>query len=116
MTARVYISSTFEDLREERQAVARALRRLGYSAAGMEDYVASPRPPLTRCLEDVRGCKYFIGLYAWRLGDRPPGDARSFTQLEYDEARRNGIPCLLFLLVSAPSWPAGSSRLRRAAG
>jgi len=38
--ARIYISSTYEDLTKEREAAAKAVRRLGHQTVCMEDYVA----------------------------------------------------------------------------
>ena len=49
--ARVFVSSTFQDLKEYRQAVYVALRRLGHQSVAMEDYAATDRPPLERSLE-----------------------------------------------------------------
>ena len=36
--AKIYISYTYEDLKEERKAAAQAIRRLGHQEIGMEDY------------------------------------------------------------------------------
>ena len=49
---KIYISSTFEDLREYRENVYRQLRSLRHDVISMEDYVAGPRRPLAQCLAE----------------------------------------------------------------
>ena len=104
--ARIYISSTFQDLREERNAAAQAIRRLRHEALAMEDYVAEEQIPLDKCLADIRGCHAFIGIYAFRYGYVPEGCDKSITHLEYEEAgSQRPIPRLLFLLDENAPWP-----------
>jgi hypothetical protein len=45
---KIYISATYQDLREHRQAVANALRRMGHQIIAMEDYVSEGVRPLAR--------------------------------------------------------------------
>lgn len=103
--ARIYISSTYSDLAAARESVYRALRRAGHEAIAMEDYVAADQRPLERCLADVASCDAYVGIFAWRYGYVPPGESRSITELEFREARRQGIPTLLFLLHEDAPWP-----------
>jgi hypothetical protein len=63
--ARIYISSTYEDLKKEREAAAQAVRRLGHQSVYMEDYVASPQFPVDKCLQDVKSCDVYVGIFAW---------------------------------------------------
>jgi hypothetical protein len=44
----IYLSSTYEDLKDYRQAVLNALRKSGYSVIAMEDYDATDRRLLRR--------------------------------------------------------------------
>ena len=39
--AKIYISSTYSDLKEYREGVYHALRKLGHDAIAMEDYTAT---------------------------------------------------------------------------
>src|ERR1700687_1859578 len=103
--ARVYISSTWLDLKVEREVVRNAILRLGHKPAGIEAYTSSETPQLARCLEDVATCDVYIGICAWRYGFVPPGEKRSITECEYDEAGRRQIPRLLFLLAASAPWP-----------
>lgn len=93
----VYISSTYKDLVKEREAAAQAVRRLAHSTLAMEDYVASDKRPVDKCLEDVRKCDIYIGIFARRYGFIPDGYDKSITHLEYETAGEAGIPRLIFL-------------------
>jgi serine/threonine-protein kinase len=102
--AKIYISSTYEDLKDEREAAAKAVRRLGHQPVYMEDYVAGPQRPVEKCLQDVRTCDAYVGIFALRYGFIPDGYDKSITHLEYEAAKKNGIPCLLFLLDDNAKW------------
>ncbi|MEV5764060.1 HEAT repeat domain-containing protein [Micromonospora sp. NPDC052213] len=104
---KVYISATQKDLLEYRAAVHVVARRLEIEDVAMEAYGADVRPPLERCLADVRRCDLYVGLFAWRYGFRPPGQDSSITELEYREALAAGKPCLIFLLAEDTPWPVG---------
>ncbi len=103
--ARIYISSTYEDLKKEREAAAQAVRRLDHQPVSMEDYVASPQFPGDKCQQDVRRCDFYIGIFAWRYGFIPGGYDKSITHLEYETAKKAGISCLIFLTDPKAPWP-----------
>lgn len=100
----VYISSTYEDLRDHRLGVFDAVRRVDHEPIGMEHYQASEQRPLDRCLDDVRRCHGYIGVLGWRHGFVPRGHTKSITRLEYEEAGRQGIPRMIFLCPD-DNWP-----------
>jgi hypothetical protein len=102
---KVYISSTYDDLQKEREAAAQAVRRLGHQPIAMEDYVATDQRPVDKCLQDVRNCDAYVGIFAWRYGYIPDGYDKSITHLEYEAARKAKIPCLIFLLDENAPWP-----------
>lgn len=98
--ARVYISSTYEDLKDHRQAVIAQLRRMHHDVVGMEDYAAQGIRPLDKCLQDVASCDAYVGILGWRFGFVPAQDnpeGRSITELEYREATKLGKQCFIFL-------------------
>ncbi len=103
--SKIYLSSTYTDLEEAREAVYRALRRLGHNVIAMEDYVATDKRPVDKCLADVRACDIYVGLFAWRNGYVPPNESSSITELEFREAAKSKKPCLLFLLHEEAAWP-----------
>ena len=105
---KIYISSTYGDLIEYRDAVVRALRTLeDVEIRAMEDYVARDERPLDKCLQDVGWCDVYIGIFAHRYGYIPPGDNpqnKSITELEYRHAVKAGKYKLLFLLDEQADW------------
>jgi tetratricopeptide (TPR) repeat protein len=106
--AKIYVSSTFSDLKECRAAVYTALRKMNHDVIAMEDYVATHRRPLAKCLDDVETCEIYVGIFAWRYGFIPATDnanGRGITELEYRHALKTGKECLLFLLHTDAPWP-----------
>ena len=102
---KVYISSTYSDLKAHRVAVYRNLRSMNYDVISMEDYPASYKPPVEKCLEDIDDCDIYIGLIAWRYGFIPENCKKSITELEYLKAVNKGIPTIIFLLDEVIAWP-----------
>lgn len=104
--SRVYVSSTFRDLRECRGAVEEAVRMLGHQDVAMEHYGAEPRPPLDKCLADVEASDIYIGIVGRRYGWIPPGSTQSITEQEYRQAVRSRKPILAFVLdADVSDWP-----------
>jgi tetratricopeptide (TPR) repeat protein len=107
--ARIYVSSTYGDLKDHREHVYRTLRQLGHDVIAMEDYVAADQRPLERCLADVAASDLYVGVFAHRYGFIPQEEGnpegRSITELEYRHAQAEGKPCVVFLLDEAAPWP-----------
>ena len=106
--ATFYLSSTFEDLKECREAVSKTLRQMGHQVEGMENYTADGRAPLKKCLDDVAKCHAYIGIFAWRYGYVPTENNRkrkAITELEYRRARELKREALIFILDEDASWP-----------
>ena len=102
---KIYISSTYSDLVEHRKQVYDILRKMRYDVIAMEDYVATDKRPLDKCLADVAFCDLYVGIFAWRYGYIPPDQERSITELEYRKAGEVDIPRLIFLLDEGVPWP-----------
>ena len=51
--AKIYISSTYNDLIDYRDTVYKSLRKMGHDVIAMEDYIASDDRPADKCLADV---------------------------------------------------------------
>ncbi|HEV3468664.1 MAG TPA: DUF4062 domain-containing protein [Pyrinomonadaceae bacterium] len=103
--ARIYVSSTFDDLKEHRAQVRLALQRSGHEDVAMERYGATDQRPVERCLEDVASCDVYLGIFAWRYGYVPEGFDKSITELEYRKAVEAGKECLIFLIDESADWP-----------
>src|SRR5436189_5066456 len=68
---RIFVSSSFEDLREHRAAAIRVLRQLGHEVLAMEDMIAASAAPLPKVLEMVDRSEAYVGVFAWRYGYVP---------------------------------------------
>ncbi len=105
---KIYVSSTFKDLKEFRTAVYKQLRKLRMDVVAMEDYVAGEKRPLAICVKDVAESDIYVGIFAWRYGYVPKEnnpDFKSITELEYLAAGQHGKQRLIFLLRENTPWP-----------
>jgi phosphoserine phosphatase len=103
---RIFLSSTFSDLAEHREAALAAIRQLGAVEVAMENFGARSERPKDEVLRLIReGSDVFVGVYAHRYGSIPDGDEISITQLEYLEARRAKLPTFVYLVDKAYPWP-----------
>lgn len=68
---RIFVSSSFEDLREHRAAAIRILRQLGHQVLAMEDMLAGSATPLAKVIDMVDRSEAYLGVFAWRYGHVP---------------------------------------------
>ncbi len=92
----VFVSSTYEDLREERATVIQALLQQDCFPAGMELFPAADEEQWSFIQGIIDECDYYILIVAGRYGSRAP-DGMSFTEKEYRYALSKGKPILAFL-------------------
>ena len=105
--AKIYLSSTFEDLKEHRAAAHHILQQMKHEVIFMEDYTAKDQRPLDKCLADVAACEIYVGIFAWRYGyipDQGNPQGKSITELEYRKASQERKPRLIFLLDPKAKW------------
>ncbi len=74
------------------------LRQLGCNPIAMEDFAPGGSPPLQRCVQEVRACDAYVGIFAWRYGYVPEGHEKSITELEYEAALAAGLEVFIFLI------------------
>jgi Domain of unknown function (DUF4062) len=103
--AKIYVSSTYQDLQEYRLQVERVIRRMGHEDVAMEYYVAEDQRPVAKCLADVAACDVYVGIFAWRSGTPAKGYDVAITELEFREAEKHHKQCLIFLLSDDAPWP-----------
>lgn len=93
---KIFLSSTFTDLKDERQAVTDAIRGLtDYEVIGMEGFGAQSCPALDTCLKEVQKADIYIGLLSDKYGSIHEESGKSYTELEYDHF--SGGTKLIFL-------------------
>jgi len=105
MIYKAFVSSTFEDLKQHRKEVIRALRKAGIFVDPMEDWTAASDEPKEFSQDRTRDCNLCLLLVAFRRGHVPEGEALSITQLEYQAAVDLGIDVLVFMLDEESPWP-----------
>ena len=96
--ARIFISSTFEDMAPYRDAAISAITNIEQLPIGMEQFVSTPDKSLDLCLAEVRRCQLFIALIAMRYGSVDENSGMSYSELEYEEALKSGVPVLAFVI------------------
>lgn len=92
----VFVSSTFEDLQDERREVMQALLALDCIPTGMELFPAADDESWELIKRFIAGCDYYIVILGGRYGSKGPG-GKSYTEMEYDYAVSAGLPVLAFL-------------------
>ena len=90
---KVYISSTYQDLKEHRKQVIEFFNKKtikeNFDLLSMEGYVADDIEPAMECIEDVKDCDIYILILANRYGFIPPKNNPgeiSVTEIEYNTA------------------------------
>ena len=91
----VFVSSTYEDLREERQEVMQALLELDCIPCGMELFPAANEDQWTLIKKVIDDCDYYLVIIGGRYGSVGP-DGKSYTQMEYEYAVSRGKPVIAF--------------------
>ena len=105
---KAYISSTYSDLREYREAARKVLLRMDVSVVGMEYFTATGFPPMEECLLAVRSADLYILIIGHRYGFIPTGHDTSITHLEYRAAVSSQKPILSFMLSDDVPVPVSS--------
>lgn len=92
----VFVSSTYDDLTEERQEVMRALLELDCIPSGMELFPATDEETWTLIKNVIDNCDYYVVVVGGRYGSIGPAGI-SYTQMEYEYALSQNKPIIAFL-------------------
>jgi hypothetical protein len=93
----VFVSSTYEDLREERQAAVEAILSAGHIPAGMELFAAGDESQMTVIERWIDESDIFLLILGGRYGSIEKRSGKSYTHLEFEYALSKGKP--LFSVV-----------------
>jgi len=93
---KVFVSSTSQDLHEERAKVQQALLKLNCLPVSMELFPAADDETWEFIKQQIDDSDYYVVLVAGRYGSIA-ADGVSFTEKEYDYARQKGIPSIGFV-------------------
>ena len=92
----IFVSSTYEDLRKERDQVVKAILEMGHIPVGMEMFSAAGEEQWKIIARQIEECDYYVVIIAHRYGSLD--DAISFTEKEYDYAVRLKVPVFGFII------------------
>lgn len=93
----IFISSTYEDLRVERQQATQAILEMNHMPAGMELFPASDLSQWELIKAVIKESDYYIVIVGGRYGSVSAETGLSFTEMEYDYAVSENIPVLGFV-------------------
>ena len=100
----IFVSSTYEDLKSERDQVIKAALEMGHIPVGMEMFSAADEEQWKIIARHIEESDYYAVIVAHRYGSIAE-DGVSFTRKEYEYARSLGIPVLGFIVEPAAQWP-----------
>jgi tetratricopeptide (TPR) repeat protein len=111
---RVMISSTARDLPTHRDQVKEACLRQGMLPVMMEHLPATSDDAIKTSLKMVDEADIYLGIFAYRYGYIPEGHKLSITEMEYNQAVKRKIPCLIFIMHD--DHPIKGSEIEKGAG
>jgi hypothetical protein len=88
----VFVSSTFSDLLEERQAAVAAILKAGHIPAGMELFTAGDKSQMKTIERWIDESDVYMLILGGRYGSIEPTTSLSYTEVEYDYAIAKGKP------------------------
>lgn len=94
----IFISSTYTDLQEERQAAVEAILGSKHIPAGMELFKAGNKSQLVTIKKWINESDVYMLILGGRYGSIEPDSGKSYTHLEYEYALKQGIPVFAVIL------------------
>jgi len=88
----VFVSSTYDDLKVERQAAVEAILSHGHIPAGMELFTSGDESQMDVIKQWIEDSDVYLLILGGRYGSIEPNSGKSYTQLEYEYAIELGKP------------------------
>ena len=107
----VFISSTFRDLRDERQAVLKAILETDHMPAGMELFPASDDAAWQLIRDVIDASDYYVLIVGGRYGSLDDTGI-GYTEKEYDYAIASGKPVIPLLHKNPNNLPRDKTETR----
>lgn len=104
MSLNVFVSSTFEDLKDHRQLVNSTLRGMGIQTI---DVFADRTPEsdlLQTSLLAMKSADLFLGIYASQYGTLLDGHEVSLIERLYEESGEIGLPRFIYVVDPREDW------------
>jgi Domain of unknown function (DUF4062) len=108
----IFVSSTFKDLEEERQAVLNAILKLNQFPAGMEIFPAVNDTAWEHIEKVIEVSDYYVLIIGGKYGSIEAESGISYTEKEYDFAISKNIPVLAFTRSDEDSIPVGKAEMK----
>lgn len=103
----VFVSSTYEDLLDERSEVMQALLELDCMPAGMELFPAANETQWNWIMKVINESDYYIVIIGGRYGSVSDKTGLSYTEMEYRYAVETKKPVISFLHQDPQKIPSG---------
>jgi len=97
----VFVSSTYRDLKPERQAAVEAILKAGHIPAGMELFSAGSESQLETIRRWIDDSDVYMLILGGRYGSVDPKTSLSYTELEYDYALSKDKPIFAVVVTEA---------------
>lgn len=94
----IFISSTFEDLKNQRKEAIEVIFERGHIPIALERFSAANESDLEVIKSAISTCQVYILILGHRYGEIVPGRDISFTELEFEIAEKNGLLILPFIM------------------
>lgn len=104
----VFVSSTYADLKDERQHVLRALMEMDCIPAGMEIFPAADEEQWEFIKKVIDDCDYYLLIIGGRYGSTTD-EGISYTEKEFDYAVENGLKVVALIHGATDDIPFGKS-------
>jgi Domain of unknown function (DUF4062) len=104
----VFVSSTYADLKAERQKVIQAVIEMDCIPAGMELFPASDEEQFQFIKRVIDDCDYYLLIIAGRYGSTT-AEGISYTEKEYDHAVSIGLKVIALIHENPDEIPMGKS-------
>lgn len=99
----IFVSSTYIDLKEERDLVIKAILEMGHIPVGMEMFSAADEEQWSIIKRQIDQSDYYVVILANRYGSTTD-EGISYTEKEYDYAVSKSIPALGFVIEKGVHW------------
>ena len=97
----VFVSSTFSDLHEERQAAVEAILSAGHIPAGMELFAAGDESQMEVIKQWINESDVYLLILGGRYGSVEPKSGKSYIHLEYEYALAQRKPVFACVIKDA---------------
>lgn len=104
----VFVSSTYADLKDERQHVLQALMEMDCIPAGMELFPAADEEQWEFIKKIIDDCDYYLLIIGGRYGS-VTDEGISYTEKEFDYAVKNGLKVVALIHEAPDEIPFGKS-------